>query len=219
VRTIVRGKNLDIWPADREYAESKMRRLQRILDDRTDAILEFSVEGHRSIEDGHIVEATLSVNGRPLRGVARGATHRAALDTLIDKLERRAIALKEKPRDWKRKRGASAPPPEGLGELEEPEEAGPPQIVKVKRFGIEPMFEEDAVAQMEELGHQYFVFVNAENERLAVLYRRRGGDYGLIEPVIAGEYSANGRGQTARSRARAPARPPARARRGIDTGA
>jgi putative sigma-54 modulation protein len=205
VRTIIRGKNLDIWPADREYAESKMRRLQRILDDRTDAILEFSVEGHRRVEDGHIVEATLSVNGRPLRGVATGATHRAALDTLIDRLERRAIALKEKPRELKRRGGASGVPPAGP---EEPEEAGPPEIVKVKRFGIEPMFEEDAVAQMEELGHQFFVFVNAENERLAVLYRRRDGDYGLIEPVIAGEYSANGRG---------PVRAPARARRRVDT--
>jgi putative sigma-54 modulation protein len=211
VRTIVRGKNLDIWPADREYAESKMRRLQRILDDRTDAILEFSVEGHRSVEDRHIVEATLSVNGRPLRGVASGATHRAALDTLIDKLERRAIALKEKPRVRKRKHGASQPPPEGT---EEPENAGPPEIVKVKRFGIEPMFEEDAVAQMEELGHQFFVFVNAENERLAVLYRRRDGDYGLIEPVIAGEYSANGIGPRT---ARASVRAPARARRGVDS--
>ena len=211
MRTIVRGKNLDIWPADREYAESKMRRLQRILDDRTDAILEFSVEGHRSIEDGHIVEATLSVNGRPLRGVASGTTHRVALDTLIDKLERRAIALKEKPRE-KRKRGASALPPDDVEDLGEPVETGPPEIVKVKRFGIEPMFEEDAVAQMEELGHQFFVFVNAENERLAVLYRRRDGDYGMIEPVIAGEYSANGRGK-----ARARVLAPARARRGVRT--
>jgi putative sigma-54 modulation protein len=211
VRTIVRGKNLDIWPADRAYAEAKLRRLARILDDRTDALLEFSVEGHRSVEASHIVEATLSVNGRPLRGVAGGATHRAALDTLIDKLERRAIALKEKPRVRKRRRGAAPPALEGMAELEED---GPPEIVKIKRFGIEPMFEEDAVARMEELGHQFFVFVNAENERLAVLYRRRDGHYGVIEPVIAGEYSANGRGS---GRARAPVRAPARARRGVAT--
>ena len=60
-------------------------------------------------------------------------------------------------------------------------------MVKVKRFAIEPMFEEDAVAQMEELGHQFFVFVSAETERVAVLYRRRDGDYGLIEPVVGGD--------------------------------
>src|SRR5919202_1821059 len=63
------------------------------------------------------------------------------------------------------------------------------RIVKVKRFAIEPMFEEDAVTRMEELGHTFFVFVNAENERLAVLYRRDDGNYGLIEPIVGGVYT------------------------------
>ena len=62
------------------------------------------------------------------------------------------------------------------------------RVVKVKRFAIEPMFEEDAISRMEELGHTFFIFVNAENERVAVLYRRRDGRLGLIEPVIAGSY-------------------------------
>ena len=66
------------------------------------------------------------------------------------------------------------------------------QIVKVKRFAIEPMFEEDALARMEELGHAFFVFVNAENERVAILYRRREGGYGLIEPVLGGGYTKGG---------------------------
>jgi len=66
------------------------------------------------------------------------------------------------------------------------------RVVKVKRFGIEPMFEEDAVARMEELGHEFFVFVNAENERVAILYRRRDGDYGLIEPALGGGYTKGG---------------------------
>jgi putative sigma-54 modulation protein len=66
------------------------------------------------------------------------------------------------------------------------------QIVKVKRFNIEPMFEEDAVARMEELGHAFFVFVNAENERVAILYRRSEGGYGLIEPVLGGGYTKGG---------------------------
>jgi ribosome hibernation promoting factor len=196
VRTVVKGKNLDVFPADRAYAERKMGRLGRIVDEDSDAVVEFSIEHHRSAEDSHIVEASLTVHGRPIRGVASGATHRAALDTLLDKLERRVVASKEKPRGGQRKRrpvslgAAIAPEP-----LESPDEEGdgPPDIVKIKRFGIEPMFEEDAVARMEELGHQFFIFVNAENERLAVLYRRRDGDYGVIEPVVGGEYSTNGR--------------------------
>jgi putative sigma-54 modulation protein len=63
-------------------------------------------------------------------------------------------------------------------------------VVKIKRFAIQPMFEEDAIAAMEELGHSFFVFVNAENERTAVLYRRRDGQYGLIEPTVGGSYAA-----------------------------
>jgi putative sigma-54 modulation protein len=57
-------------------------------------------------------------------------------------------------------------------------------VTKVKSFDIEPMFEEDAVARMEELGHSFFVFVNAEGERVNVLYRRSDGDYGLIDPIV-----------------------------------
>lgn len=209
MRIIVKGKNIDVRPADRRYAETKMRRLARILDERSDAILEFSVERHRSVDDSRIVEATLVVDGRPLRGVAHAGTHRAAVDTLVDKLERRTVALKEKPRVRARAARVApvAPAPVGApgGTEEEPEERRRPSIVKIKRFAIEPMFEEDAVARMEELGHQFFVFVNAENERLCVLYRRAGGDYRVIEPVVGGEYSENGR-SPGRKRAR-PTRP------------
>src|SRR5206468_11006330 len=73
-----------------------------------------------------------------------------------------------------------------------------PRIVKTKRFAIEPMFEEDAISAMEELGHSFFIFVNAETERLAVLYRRDGGDFGLIEPIVGGEYTASGQGRATR---------------------
>ena len=63
------------------------------------------------------------------------------------------------------------------------------QVVKVKRFAIEPMFEEDAINAMEELGHRFFVFVNAENEQVAILYARNDGGYGLIEPIVGGDYT------------------------------
>jgi putative sigma-54 modulation protein len=195
VRTIVKGKNFDVHPEDRRYAEQKMHRLERILDDRTDALLEFSLERHRSFEDSHIVEATLVVDGKPVRGVSHGATHRAALDTLIDKLERRSVALKEKPRQRGRPSRSAAgegPTVDAFDEAGDTDDAVP-AIVKIKRFAIEPMFEEDAVARMQELGHQFFIFVNAENERLCVVYRRRDGDYGVIEPVVGGGYSTNGR--------------------------
>ena len=193
MRTLVKGKNYDVPEADRRYVEEKMRRVERLLDDRTDAVVELSVEHHKSVADSHIVEVTLVVKGEPLRGVASGPTHRAAMDTVVDKLERRAVDHKQKPRHRRR-------PVEEANLLRALADGTPdetdderPSIVKVKRFAIEPMFEEDAVARMEELGHSFFVFVNAENERLAVLYRRNDGDYGLIEPTVGGVYTEGGR--------------------------
>ena len=191
MRTIVKGKNYDVAAEDRDYAQRKMRRLERFLDDRSQAIVELSVEHHRSLDDSRIAEVTLVIDGRPLRGVARGATHHAALDDVVDKLERRAVDHREKPR----LRGRPLEEKNLLRSIADgtapPEPEPGPSVVKVKRFAIEPMFEEDAVARMEELGHSFFIFVNAENERIAVLYRRRDGAYGLIEPTIGGGYTVS----------------------------
>jgi putative sigma-54 modulation protein len=201
LRTIVKGKNLAVPDADRAYAERKMGRLERILDDRSEAIVELSLERNKSVEDSHIVEVSLVVDGRPIHGAARAATHRSAIDEVMDKLERRTVDLKERPRV----RSRAVAEKEILRSLADGT-AGPAdearRIVKVKRFAIEPMFEEDAVSRMEELGHDFFVFVNAENERLAVLYRRDDGDYGLIEPIVGGEYTPDLDGLRGRKRAR-----------------
>ncbi|HUG49311.1 MAG TPA: ribosome-associated translation inhibitor RaiA [Candidatus Limnocylindria bacterium] len=202
MRTTIKGKNLDVPARDRGYAERKLARLDRLLGDRSEAVLELSTESHRSAETSHIVDVSLVINGRTLRGSASAATHRAAIDQVLDKLERQAVSHKDRPLVRRRAAGreASVPgvgTPEPAGADEPADEA--PRIVKTKRFAIEPMFEEDAVARMEELGHAFFVFVNAENEQLAVLYRRADGDYGLIEPAIGGEYTP---GAAKRRRAR-----------------
>ncbi len=198
MRTIVKGKNLDVPEDDRAYVEQKMRRVERLLDDRSEATVELSRERHKSAEESRIVEVTLVIDGRTLRSVARAPTFRAAVDEVVDKLERRAVDHKERPRERSRSGGAreavAAGAAAGAGDV--PERVGP-RIVKVKRFAIEPMFEEDAVDRMEELEHSFYVFVNAETERLAVLYRRTDGDYGLIEPTVGGSY-AHGQGKVGR---------------------
>lgn len=201
MRTIVKGKNLEVAEADRRYAHQKLARLERLLDDRTDALVELSTESHRSTENGHIVEVTLVIDGRTLRGAASAPSHRVAIDEVIDKLERRAVAHKSRPRANRRAPtlGEVLTEDEQSGQETSDEEAKP-KIVTTKRFAIEPMFEEDAVQRMEELGHSFFVFVNAENEQLGVLYRRKDGDYGLIEPTVGGEYTP---GQRQRGRRRA----------------
>ena len=194
MRTIVKGKNMDVPDAVRLYAERKMRRLERFLDDRTDAIIELSVERHRSADDSRIAEVTLVIDGQALRGRADASTYEAAIDEVVDKVERRAVDHREKPRV--RARGPEekeilARIADGTADVGRER-----RVVKTKRFAIEPMFEEDAIAEMETLGHSFFIFVNAENERLNLLYRRQDGDYGLIEPMVVGGYTP-GRGEKA----------------------
>ncbi len=190
MRTTVKGKNLDVLDSDRRYAEQKLQRLSRLLDDRSEVIVEFSVEHNKSADQTHIAELTLLLHGKPVRAVARAATFRAAMDTAVDRIEKLAVEHKERPRTRARSEQAKEIMRSMAGEAPEAEEHdGRRSVVKVKRFAIQPMFEEDAVTQMEELGHSFFLFVNAENERVALLYRRRDGDYGLIEPTIGGAYT------------------------------
>jgi len=193
VRTIVRGKNFEVPDRDRAYAERKLGRLGRFLDDRSDATVELSVEQHRSAADSHIVEVTLVIDGKTLRGSAAGPTHQSGIDEVLDKIERRAVSFRETSRVRKSPETVRRAPgaPEAAAAADDGDD-GTGRVVKIKRFGIEPMFEEDAVARMEELGHSFFVFVNAENERVAILYRRRDGDYGLIEPAVGGSYTRGG---------------------------
>ena len=99
MRTIVKGKNLEVPDAVRQYAERKMRRLERFLDDRTEAILEISIEHHRSTDASRIAEVTLVIDGQALRGRADAVTYEAAIDEVVDKVERRAVDHREKPRN------------------------------------------------------------------------------------------------------------------------
>jgi putative sigma-54 modulation protein len=196
VRTIVKGKNIEVPDRVRAYAERKLHRLDRMLDDRSDAIVELSNEQHKSAADAHTAEITLVINGQTLRSRAAGASYQAALDTVLDKVERQAVDHKEKPRLRARpveEQVILRKLADGTADAERE-----PRVVKTKRFGIAPMFEEDAIAAMEELGHAFFVFVNAENEHVAILYRRRDGDYGLIEPVVAGDYTTGRNGGSGR---------------------
>jgi putative sigma-54 modulation protein len=182
VRTIVKGKNFEVPEPVRRYAERKLRRIERIVEEPSDAILELSIEHHRSAADSHLVDVSLVMEGRTLRGRAAAVTHEAGIDDVIDKLERRA-------NDFKTRRAARTRTGEAAAierRLADGTAAAEPrrEVVKVKSFDIEPMFEEDAIARMEELGHAFFVFINAEGERVNVLYRRTDGDYGLIDPII-----------------------------------
>ena len=197
MRTIVKGKNVEVPERVRQYAERKLRRIERLTDDRTDAFVELSNEKHKSAADAHRAEVTLVVDGTTLHSHAVGGTYQAAIDTVVDKAERQAVDYKRKPRQ----KGRPEQEKQILRRIADgtADPTTEPRIVKTKRFAIEPMFEEDAIAAMEELGHRFFVFVNAETERVAILYAREDGNYGLIEPVVGGDYTSGGSNGTGRT--------------------
>ena len=178
MRLQVKGKNLDVSDSIRSYAEDKLRKLERQLADPTQIELELSVERNPSISANHVAEATIWTKGPVLRAREASADHKASIDQLVDKLERQVKRYREK-----RRRYRSVPTAEAVPENAVPLD-GEPRVVKTKRFPVKPMSPEEAVLQLELVGHDFFVFQNGETMEVNVVYRRRDGSYGLIEPEL-----------------------------------
>jgi putative sigma-54 modulation protein len=174
----VKGRNLEVTDSIRSYAEQKLGKLDKQLNDATEVELELAVEKNPSIAANQIAEATVWTKGPTLR--AREATEdmRASIDQLTEKLVRQVRHY----RDKRSYRGARnhVPVDEGAPALEDDQLSE--QIVKTKQFTVNPMTPEEAVLQLELIGHDFFVFKNADTDAVNVLYRRRDGGYGLIEP-------------------------------------
>lgn len=191
MRTTLKARNLDLDDRLRAQIDRKLQRLDRVAHPDAEATVELIANASRANDVSHVAEVTLVSNGSVMRSVSAGATPIAAIDTLLDKLERQIVRAKERPRRTHLRAADEATDVlarEGEGSLAD-DEAGPepvPSVVRIKRFDMEPMFEEDAIARMDELGHAFFVFLNAESDRICVLYARRDGTYGLIEPVVGG---------------------------------
>jgi putative sigma-54 modulation protein len=191
VKTSLTARNLELNDRLRANIERKLTRLDRKLHPLAEANVELIAHASHAAESSHVAEVTLVSNGHVMRSTASGATPLAAFDVVLDKLERQIVRTKEKPRSVRERHGdevESVLHREALGTIDQPTGPtgadGQPSVVKIKRFDMQPMFEEDAITQMEELGHAFFVFLNAETDGVAVLYRRRDGSYGLIEPVL-----------------------------------
>lgn len=191
MKTTVKARNMELTVRLRSQIDRKLQRLDRIAHPDAEASVELSANVSRAAEVASLAEVTLLSNGSVLRSASSGPTPMAALDRLIDKLERQVIRARERPRAVRERQADDAeavlaaadggPDPSASA----PEEVTPaPRVVKVKRFDMVPMFEEDAIAEMEELGHAFFVFLNAEGGGVCVVYRRADGGFGLIEPVI-----------------------------------
>ena len=194
MKTNLKARNLELNDRLRDQVERKLRRLDRITHEMAEADVELIGHASHATDSAQVAEVTLRNNGDVLRSTASGATPIAALDVVIDKLERQVVRTKERPGSVRKRHLdeiESVLSREALGTVE-PDTTGP-QVVKTKRFDMQPMFEEDAITQMEELGHAFFVFLDAETEQVAVVYRRTDGNYGLIQPVIGRRASGRSR--------------------------
>jgi putative sigma-54 modulation protein len=179
VRLQVKGKNVEVTDSIREYAREKLGKLERQLADPTRVELELAVERNPSISANHVAEATIWTKGPVLRAREASADHKASIDQLVDKLERQVKRYREKRRRYRTAAAADEQIPDDALPMD-----GEPRIVKSKRFPVKPMSPEEAVLQLELVGHDFFVFQNAETMDVNVVYRRRDGSYGLIEPQL-----------------------------------
>jgi putative sigma-54 modulation protein len=175
LKIIVRGKNIDVTPALRDYVEKKVGKLAKLLDDVTEAVVTLSVEKER-----HIVEVTVPVGGRLLRGEMASGDMYASIDMVMDKLEKQAAKYKTRlARKIKNGSVLDVVPPQRRVAKEDQE----PRLVRTKRFPVKPMPVEEAILQMNLLGHDFFVFRDADTDEVNVVYCRKDGNYGLIEPL------------------------------------
>jgi putative sigma-54 modulation protein len=184
MQVTVKGKNTDVPDRLRALAERKLAKVQR-FDDRILAMdVEFSEERNPRVADAHRVEVTLTTKHRLVRARASAHDPAAAVDRVIDRLQRQVKKLKGRrvDRTQHAESAKTLPPSAPPGPAEQAEQPETGEIVRFKKVEMKPMTPEEAVDRMDLLGHDFFLFANAETERVNVVYRRRGGGFGLIEP-------------------------------------
>ena len=173
----VKGKNTEVAESIRSYGERKLGKLERILDDEARVELELAEETNPAIAANQVAEATVWTRRHVVRAREASPDMKASIDQLVDKLERQIKQAREKVRN-RRPRGE---PPQAAPVLDLEEDDG--AIVRTKQFALKPMTAEEAVLQLELLGHDFYVFRSIDSDEVNVVYRRRAGDYGLIEPA------------------------------------
>jgi putative sigma-54 modulation protein len=191
----VKGKNMPVTDALFEHAERKLQRLTRVLppwDEAALVELELSVERNPKIDRSQVAEITVRTKGPVLR-VREGAQDMyLAIDQAARKLERQAVRYRERRRRHRSPHEGEPPPPAVLDEAlpggsapddgTTPSPDAAPRLVKTKTFPLKPMSADEAALHMDMLHHDFYVFRSSDTGEVNVVYRRRDGDFGLIEP-------------------------------------
>lgn len=180
----IKGRNIEVTEALESYIEKKLNKISRFFDRISDIQVVLSTGNSKSSGAIQKVEVTARIDGKIIRAQESTPDMYASIDLVVDKLERRIKTFKGKLLDRGRVRvSEKAEKGEEVIQLEEPEEEGAlsDRIVRRKRLTITPMSVEEALLQMELLGHDFFIFINAETSEINIVYSRKEGGYGLIE--------------------------------------
>lgn len=182
----VHGDNIAVTSALQDYVDKKIGRLTRYFEGESDKDIHVTMAVEGMI---HRVEMTVRIHGLIFRADEKSQDMYASIDLVTDKIEEQVHRYKEKVNSRFRERGLRTRIKQtaengGFSFRADYEEEAEPKLVRVKRFPIKPMDAEEAMMQMNLLDHDFFVFTNAETEEVNVVYRRKNGDYGLIEPQI-----------------------------------
>ncbi|QUH18997.1 ribosome hibernation-promoting factor, HPF/YfiA family [Alkaliphilus sp. B6464] len=173
MKVIVSGRNVDITDALRDTVQSKLGKLDKFFNKELEAQATLSVQKNR-----HIIEVTIPINGSILRAEESTEDMYGSIDKAVDKLTRQLRKQKNKLENRNNKYETIRF--ENIPAYEESMQES--KIVKTKRFAMKPMNAEEAILQMELLGHSFYVFADAETDDVNVIYKRKDGNYGLIEP-------------------------------------
>jgi putative sigma-54 modulation protein len=185
VNLTVKGRNLVLTEAISAYAQEKLGKLGKYLANGSRCEVELWTEKNPSITDNQVVEATIFTKGPVIRAREASPDIYASIDLVYAKLERQVKKYRGKLISRSQGAHKEVLTAQGFQVLEEPEaveeETVAPRIVKTKQFLVKPMTPEEAALQLELVGHDFFVFTNSESGETAVIYKRRDGNYGLIE--------------------------------------
>ncbi len=179
MQVIVQGKNVEVSDWLRQYVEKKVGKLNRRLPGIQEARVDLRVQNARNAGERNIAQITLRRDGVLLRAEERSADLQTSIDMVLDKMVRQIDRFK-----GKRARGRARTPAAAAEPEAEAPEMPIGKIVRTKRFPVTAMTPDEAIDQMELLGHDFFIFFNADEQEINVVYRRQDGNYGLLEPEV-----------------------------------
>ncbi len=174
MRFTITGRNMEVSSGLRAAIEEKLGKLEHYFTPTTEVIVTLSIQrGEQKIE------VTIPIKGGIIRAEQASSDMYVSIDLVEEVIERQVRRYKKKIIDKKQSAQSFS---QLFLESDEPVEDEDINIVKTKRFGMKPMFPEDACVEMELLGHNFYMFLNAETDQVNVVYKRKGNTYGLIEP-------------------------------------